>query len=102
MSGETRMLLDQPIVATPEEIRSAQHVIREYATRKELPRGKFSAPEEGTMAGLLHMLTGPAPEPESKTKLAKRRKAAREREADVPVEEYERIPVRNSKGEVIA
>jgi hypothetical protein len=91
MSDETRTLLDQPIVATPEEIRSAQHVIREYAERHELPRGKFSQPEEHTMAGLLHMLTGPAPDPETKTQLAKRRKAARQE--GVKIEEYERIPI---------
>lgn len=101
MGGDApRTILDQPIVATDEEIHSTRLVIKEYSERHGLPRGKFSAPEEGTMAGLLHMLTGPPPEPETKEQLRKRRMAARK--PGVKTEEYERIPVRNSKGEIIA
>jgi hypothetical protein len=91
MSDETRTLLDQPIVATPEEIRSARLTIVEFCESHEMARGKFSEPVEETLAGLLHMLTGPAPDPETKTQLAKRRKAARQE--GVKVEEYERIPI---------
>lgn len=74
MNDAPRTMLDQPLMATPEETRSAQITIVEFCEAHKVPRDDLKI--------LLEMVTGKAPDAETKGQLRRRREELKVKEPD--------------------
>ncbi len=103
MSDTPDYMLQEKLATTPEQVRSAQITITESCMAQGISRDVYLAfnPVVGVIVliELLDTLTGPEPEPRTKTQLYNKRKQAA---LNPQMETFERTPVRNSNGEVIA